>query len=380
MFPRDASWKAEARHETLKMICAVEQRAVAANIAAWLIMAAGALALPNSEVFVIPLALRLVVMLLNRWGWRNLRRSLKHGPDARLAIVPLYFCLFLAGSSLALVFLPLLFDPVLHPARMAVGGTVLVSVGLIISLLGSLRSVALSFACGFLCTFAIGIAHAPGTMGVVAVVPMSALVLTMMAFAFASSRQQIVTARTLVDNRRLEEQLAESLAHAEFLSTRDPLTGLLNRRAFFEDGEGDCEHMSVGHLLTIDLDHFKAINDTFGHAAGDRVLVETAQHIKELVRSLPGEGHRACRLGGEEFVVYVQQLDDVVIRTISEALRRRIETLSQSFDQGEPMLVSASIGIASIAEGENIDEALRRSDLALYRAKDRGRNCVVKAA
>ena len=183
----------------------------------------------------------------------------------------------------------------------------------------------------------------------------------------------------LVENRQLSEDLADALANAEFLSWRDPLTGLYNRRKLFEETRIERSPLSR-HLLTIDLDRFKAINDTFGHGVGDHVLIAAADTIREWCSRLSGSGdHQGFRLGGEEFLVLTRGLTETQVSDAAEALRESLAAIGKQFADHDGLNVSASIGVAAWRFSEPLDDALLRSDEACYAAKDSGRNQVRRA-
>jgi diguanylate cyclase (GGDEF)-like protein len=151
----------------------------------------------------------------------------------------------------------------------------------------------------------------------------------------------------------------------------DPLTGLLNRRG----GEEQLDELAAEKrpfvLLVIDLDHFKRINDTHGHAAGDEVLRRTAMVISHCVRG----GDVVARWGGEEMIVAcVDCPPDQGVR-IAQKVRRKLET--SSFGRLRRIAVTASIGVAAATPGEAFSTVFARADAALYRAKAGGRNRVV---
>lgn len=157
---------------------------------------------------------------------------------------------------------------------------------------------------------------------------------------------------------------------------RDPLTGLYNRR-YMEDALGryaSLTERSGTHLsvIMIDLDHFKKLNDEFGHAAGDSVLRETAATILGALRT----SDVACRYGGEELLVILPEcrLDEAVAK--AEILRERIEALSAMHEAK----ISASFGVAAMPESTRaVADLLGMADAALYQAKEGGRNRVVAA-
>jgi diguanylate cyclase (GGDEF)-like protein len=157
------------------------------------------------------------------------------------------------------------------------------------------------------------------------------------------------------------------------LATTDFLTGLSNRRAFFERAAQVMIRAQYGHVasaIMFDLDHFKLINDVHGHDIGDAVLKRVAVEIA----SLPG---LAGRLGGEEFGLLVESdLSDAV--DIAQEFRRSVEGL-KIFAGEKQVAVTCSLGVAEWEAGDTIDTLLRRADLALYEAKRTGRNKFVVA-
>lgn len=197
-------------------------------------------------------------------------------------------------------------------------------------------------------------------------------------YGIAMSRRERHAAEMLVDNRRLSEELASSLAHAEFLALHDPLTGLFNRRAFFQRAGMQFEGRDR-HVLTIDLDHFKAINDRHGHAVGDRVLIGVAQALRAVLGDLSGGDHYPARIGGEEFAVVVDTASAELAETVAEMARHAIGLIGRSGDVAH-LTTSASIGLCRWSPDQPIDDVLTRADAALYQAKARGRDRVMAAA
>ncbi|MED5294346.1 MAG: diguanylate cyclase [Pseudomonadota bacterium] len=159
---------------------------------------------------------------------------------------------------------------------------------------------------------------------------------------------------------------------AKLVST-DVLTGVMNRRAFFEAGAGALARLrrrqEPAVLAMLDLDHFKALNDAFGHSAGDMVLKAFADTCRLSLRPYDV----LARIGGEEFVVL---LADVVAEDawdILERLRRNVETTTLKVDH-RALKVTVSMGAISVGKEESLDMAMRRVDAALYEAKRAGRN------
>ena len=130
--------------------------------------------------------------------------------------------------------------------------------------------------------------------------------------------------------------------------------------------------MSRACVLMIDLDHFTNVNRTFGHAGGDQALVAFARLAREQLR--PDD--LIARYGGEEFCVLLRDVDEPEALRVAERLRAAIADLSVDID-GRPLRITTSIGVATLRK--DLQDAMRRADVALYRAKDRGRNRVESA-
>lgn len=166
-------------------------------------------------------------------------------------------------------------------------------------------------------------------------------------------------------------QFQNARRHRE-ASLTDTLTGLLNRRAIFEHNEARPLRGTEA-VIAFDLDHFKSINDKFGHAAGDRVLQAFANTLKSCIR----ETDIAARIGGEEFVVLLRERDLPGTQALAERVCQAFAATAIDTPQG-PIFTTTSSGIAIAAFGETDFEALlHRADRALYRAKALGRNRVV---
>ena len=174
------------------------------------------------------------------------------------------------------------------------------------------------------------------------------------------------------------EQLAEANQRLRESNRRDALTGLFNRRHFRDVFEHQmhhaAEHRQALGVLLIDLDHFKKVNDTYGHLAGDECLRWLGRCLSD---TLSVHGAVIARFGGEEFVAVVPDMLGDRLLHLAEQLRVRICSEPVRY-AGNNIGISASIGAFVLHPGTGIgvDEALHRADDALYAAKDRGRNCV----
>ncbi|MDP9783172.1 GGDEF domain-containing protein [Pseudomonas fluorescens] len=194
-------------------------------------------------------------------------------------------------------------------------------------------------------------------------------------------REQEVSARlkSLADRVALMEQDAqvvrENLEEQRQKALVDPLTGLPNRAAWSERLEHEVvqwqQHGNSLLLAMLDLDHFKRINDNYGHLAGDRVLKLIASVLRKRLRG----GDFIARFGGEEFVLLVPDTPLAAGAKLAEALRLAIEACPFHF-KGEPVTVTVSIGLTAFKPGEHSDAVFKRADQALYRAKNAGRNRV----
>jgi len=178
-------------------------------------------------------------------------------------------------------------------------------------------------------------------------------------------------AAVAIDNARL-------FSEVRGLAARDELTGVFNRRHFIELAKHEFERVTrYPHPLTIlllDVDHFKRVNDTYGHSTGDEVLRALATRCLNSLRDQDVLG----RYGGEEFVILLPETDLPSARLVAERLRIRIATTTLATHRGD-LRITISLGVAGRAPGETVDfqTVLERADEALYRAKNGGRNQVV---
>lgn len=194
--------------------------------------------------------------------------------------------------------------------------------------------------------------------------------------------------------KQTSEELKVALEKAERLSQIDPLTNISNRRYFFEQAE--LEHMRsqrydlIFSVLMVDIDHFKAINDGYGHQTGDQVISGIAKTLAETLRQVDLIG----RYGGEEFALLLPETPLSAAMTVGERLRQRVAKLqfpfkrrnanlaapaaskfTQRSDEALILQVTISVGIAEYQKTDScIDDSLERADQALYQAKAKGRN------
>jgi diguanylate cyclase (GGDEF)-like protein len=174
-------------------------------------------------------------------------------------------------------------------------------------------------------------------------------------------------------------QLASLTGRLRELAMIDSLTGVLNRRAFLDHADGEwVRHRRHNHSLScamVDVDGFKKINDTFGHAAGDALL----QHIGALLRATLRASDLPARLGGDEFVALMPETNLEGATTLGERLLSRLASRPITvLDQS--LTTTLSIGVSTADECASLDELLAKADQALYRAKKEGRARVCRAA
>lgn len=195
-----------------------------------------------------------------------------------------------------------------------------------------------------------------------------------------------LTARvsTQLRRKRYVDQLRSSFQASLEMAVTDQLTGLYNRRylashlsAMFDRAYWTGRPLSV---MVLDIDHFKKINDTYGHDVGDKVLQEFAERVSGALRGID----LACRYGGEEFLIAMPDTDMAFASVVAERLRQEIATSKFVLNSGRDELsVTVSIGIASTENGPDEDTAqklIKRADEALYQAKTNGRNKVIQSA
>ena len=196
-----------------------------------------------------------------------------------------------------------------------------------------------------------------------------------------NAREQEVAAHLQGLAERIAQMEQQAQGYREHLEEQrqkaliDPLTGLPNRAAWGERLQYEVEHWQIhGNPLLIamlDLDHFKRINDGYGHLAGDKVLKIIAAQLRRHLRPVDF----IARFGGEEFVLLMPDTPLTTGLQLVDKLRTAIEACPFHF-KGEPVTITLSIGVSAFRAGDRSDQVLKRADEALYRAKHRGRNCV----
>jgi diguanylate cyclase (GGDEF)-like protein len=179
---------------------------------------------------------------------------------------------------------------------------------------------------------------------------------------------------TIAYFRIQHEKLLKSVQE---LTLIDQLTGVYNRRYFdlyMEKAIPLSERTGLPfHLIILDIDHFKRINDTYGHIFGDEVLKKVVDVIKSNIRGYDG----LVRMGGEEFAILVPETTDKECQIIAERVRQAVETANFTY-KGKRVDVTVSLGLSDYKKGTSIPKLIEQVDQALYHAKTNGRNQVVK--
>lgn len=187
--------------------------------------------------------------------------------------------------------------------------------------------------------------------------------------------------------RRTREALVEEISAREMIESElrriadaDTMTGVMNRRSFLERCDKSAsitrtrqQPMSV---IVLDIDHFKTVNDTYGHAAGDAVIVAVVERLSSNIRQTDLLG----RIGGEEFGICLPKATVEIAARVADDLRRRLCAEPVTLPEGMALTVTASFGVAELQPGETIHDMINRADRALYAAKQGGRNRVATAS
>lgn len=187
----------------------------------------------------------------------------------------------------------------------------------------------------------------------------------------------VVRVKSQIKRYYLSEKLRKNVENSVEYAITDPLTSMYNRRYLNMHLENLCTKSAENHkplsVAVFDIDHFKSINDTYGHDAGDKVLVEFAKTLKDNIRNFD----LGVRFGGEEFLIVMPETDLPHAAAVCERMRASIHAKEFIIDELKSITITCSIGVASLLNGEAEQDMIKRADAALYRAKQTGRNRVV---
>ena len=188
----------------------------------------------------------------------------------------------------------------------------------------------------------------------------------------------LARSRTQIRRQRYQDRLRDNYERSLAMALTDSLTGLYNRRYVTAHLGGMIDHHARSGkslaLLVFDIDYFKTVNDSYGHAAGDEVLIELSQRVVKNVRNVD----MVARMGGEEFMVIMPDTDMEISALISDRLREYVSQDPYIFqEQPEGIKITISIGLTCLEQGDDADSLFKKADDALYEAKHGGRNRVV---
>lgn len=218
-----------------------------------------------------------------------------------------------------------------------------------------------------------GVSMLPRQRGSVEAIHLStALRSLLLRLGFVEQLSQAAEAKAAEKAKRFEKDLKR----LRLLAETDPLTNLMNRRGFLESAADALRYYRRYErpiaTLVIDIDHFKLVNDRYGHSAGDAAI----RKVGELVAGSLRETDKVARFGGEEFVVLLREVSEHKAHELAERIRETVASTPIEFE-GAEMTVTVSIGCAAITpQDRDVEELIERADRALYAAKSSGRNCV----
>jgi diguanylate cyclase (GGDEF)-like protein len=190
------------------------------------------------------------------------------------------------------------------------------------------------------------------------------------AYTFRQSERLQIAHRELA---RAHAQLAAAHRRLAEKAARDDMTGMLNRESFFAALDGSRRETDRGALLIVDADHFKSINDQFGHLTGDEALLLIAAAIRRGVRS----GDVLGRIGGEEFGAFLVGADEREASHVAERIRREVELIRFRPVDERTVPLTVSVGGTVCGRGATVSELMRGADRKLYEAKHGGRNLAI---
>lgn len=328
--------------------------------------------------------LRLTAIGIAHIGARHVQQQLEEGVEIRSALRLMKAGLAFSGITWALLLTIIPPDGFTEPAAVIILCCMAAGVSIITMMLAANSGAMHIYLGSFLAAGTIWMAMNEWTFNLAVMMGGVFLMVALHDFSVRIARMTRRSAELRVEHKRMAHRLALALKQQSQLALTDSLTHIANRRGF-ELHARDIRSRSVArvsgyHLLLIDLDHFKKINDVAGHSIGDSVLSDLGRVLKDFSREF-GEDAQASRLGGEEFTLLLPKRRDDSAAAIAEDVRLRIAELT--LRQRSPQIhISASIGIAHWDGRSDIFTALGRADNAMYRAKEGGRNryCLAAAA
>lgn len=320
--------------------------------------------------------LQRVVAAVNRMLQRKLDA---HEPD-QFPFALFVFLKGLTGAVWGLMMLPVVANLGSGPGPLLICVTLIVTITISAMLTTAVWSISIAVAIGFFVTLFPQTLYFYDVLGPVPLVVALVLSPTLIWITREQSKQVRSALVNELQNERLALHLEDALQQSDYLAKHDSLTGLLNRRAFqskLQELRQEQPEAAIS-LILVDLDHFKKINDSFGHETGDAVLVSTADIIDSVTR--PDDLSARCdeataRWGGEEFIIALVGCPIEAAASVSERLRVRIAAQADS-KWPEGLSVTGSFGVSLWDHQADLAVGIAQADKAMYRAKISGRNQV----
>lgn len=371
----------EAAVEQLSRASFLEHIALshAMNLVPFALIGVCCLALPNWRLMVALLGINALALGAMSVVTQKLRRVVDAAQSRRLWQVYEATAL-IAGVLWAGLMFPVIATLGRDMASTFVCVVVIVAIAITSMVVGSQWRIFLAYLIGVMACLIPQTLLAIAEIGPIPLAATLGLAPALVGLAHAVRRQNLRLIRTQLERQALADDLADALGVAEYLASRDSLTGLYNRRAFEDVANtmrAEAQQATLS-LILVDLDHFKRINDLHGHAAGDAVLKSAAKLIERHLGpgDLMARGDGAvARWGGEEFILLLRSASIDAARDLAEALRRGLADLRDPAWPAE-MVVTGSFGVAQWRAGDALHLGISKADEAMYRAKHGGRNRV----
>ena len=356
---------------------------ILANFVGLAILGYACFALPFGDTLAIAVGLRLVAVLITAVNTRVLLSAIDEDRPITGLVNRFALGMGFAGLTWGGLFWAVPVDQLTSLGGVLVMTVLLTGVSLIVATASPVPRVVITFLACFCVPMVVWLIGVSGALGLGPAFTIVAIGFAILSFSYGLTQEAQKTGRLIVENRRLlkaHEELIEELRQTaeekDRLANYDSLTGLMNRRSFADAvnsiaASATCAGWSA---ILIDLDHFKAVNDQAGHAAGDTVLAATGHLLNAMAQALPNEA-MAARLGGEEFALLVHGLRDAAVRDVAISLCAQMRVIPAP--DGFEGTISASIGTARWQENEPFEKCFARADRALYDAKKGGRDRVI---
>lgn len=368
----------------LRRVLSIGTSSQMAMLIAAALMGFGVMGIGNEKLMwaliAVQVAVQVVVAMVNKMVQQKLDA---HQPD-HILVPTFVFLKGLTGAVWGLMMLPVVANLGTGLGPLLIFITLIVTITISAMLTTAVWSISVAAVTGFFVTLFPQTLYFYDVLGPVPLVVTLVLSPTLIWITKEQSKQVRSALVNELQNERLALHLEDALQQSDYLARHDSLTGLLNRRAFqlkLSELRQEQPEAAIS-LILVDLDHFKSINDNFGHESGDAVLVSTAEIIDSVTR--PDDLSARCdeataRWGGEEFIIALVGCPIEAAASVSERLRVRIAGQADP-KWADGLSVTGSFGVAIWNHQEDLADGIARADKAMYRAKISGRNQVELAA